>query len=141
MFQTPPVVIHRHRLPARYRVGLTVMWIVPLLIFIATIITQRGIDPALFDPRFLLPVLLMIAPAFYFWQEGVDVLSEGIYRRIHVPQYHPFDAMQRWDYDQGADRQVLTVWNQQGEKILECRAGHLTDFPDLISVLAARVKN
>ncbi len=132
-------VIRRHRLPPLYRVGLTVMWVVPLLLFVAAIVLKRGINPALLDPRFLIPALLMIAPAFYFWQEGVDVLREGIVRRIHVPAYHRFDAMQRWYYDSRADRHVLTIWNAQGEKILECRAGHLTDFPALLDVLNERI--
>ncbi len=132
-------VIRRHRLPPPYRVGLTVLWIVPLLLFVAVIVLKRGVNPALLDPRFLIPALLMIAPAFYFWQEGVDVRHEGIVRRIHVPAYHRFDAMQRWHYDSRADRRVLTIWNAQGEKILECRAGHLTDFPALLDVLSERV--
>jgi hypothetical protein len=79
------VVITRHRLPCVYRVGLTVLWIVPLLIFIGAIIIGTGINLALLDPRFVLPALLMIAPALYFWQEGIDVLQSGITRLIHIP--------------------------------------------------------
>ena len=134
------VVLTRHRLPRFYRVGLTVMWIVPLLIFILAIIIGTGINPALLDPRFVLPALLMIAPALYFWQEGIDVLPHGLYRRIHIPHhYYAFDEMADWDYDPREDRHVLTIWDVQNQKIVECRAGHLTDFPTLLEILEKRL--
>ena len=132
-------VIRRHRLPAFYRVGLTVLWIVPLLLFLAAIISQRGIDPALFDPRFFIPALLMIAPALYFWREGIDVLPDGLYRRIHLPRYLPFDQMARWRYDAREGRRVLTIWDASEQKLVECRAGHLTDFPALLESLEKRL--
>ncbi len=133
-------VITRHRLPTFYRVGLTMLWIAPLLIFIGAILIGTGINPALLDPRFLLPALLMISPALYFWQEGIDVLQGGIYRRIHIPhQYYPFEVMASWDYDGHEDRHVLTIWDEQDQKIVECRAGHLTDFPVLLEILEKRL--
>lgn len=132
-------VLSRHRLPPRYRVGLTVMWVAPLLIFVAAIVSQQGIIPALLDPRFVLPALLMIAPSVYFWREGVDVLPDGITRYIHLPHSYHFDELDRLDYDARADRHVLTVWDRHGAKILECRAGHLTDFPTLLEILTERV--
>jgi hypothetical protein len=118
---------------------LTILWVVPLLLFIGVIALERGIDPALLDPRFLLPALLMIAPAVYFWREGIDVLPEGIYRRIHVPQYVPFTEMAGWDYDRREGRRVLTVWDEQHRKILECRAAHLTDFPALLDTFEEKL--
>lgn len=133
-----PPVIRRHRLPARYRVGLTVMWVVPLLIFLVTIIAVKGLDPALFSPRFWLPALLLISPALYFWREGIDVLPDGLYRRMHLPRYYPFAEMTRWQYDAREGRHVLTIWDRQ-EKIVECRAGHLTDFPALLELLENRL--
>jgi len=133
-------IITRHRLPTFYRVGLTVMWIVPLLIFILAIIAGTGLNPALLDPRFLLPALLMIAPALYFWQEGIDVLPDGLYRRIHIPHhYYAFGEMSHWDYDRREDRRVLTIWDERDQKIVECRAGHLTDFPMLLEILEQRL--
>lgn len=132
-------VLTRHRLPPPYRLGLTILWAVPLLLFVAVIALKRGIDPALLDPRFLVPALLMIAPALYFWREGIDVLPEGIYRRIHLPQYYPFAAMTRWHYDRRPDRRVLTIWDGQDQKIVECRAGHLTDFPMLLETLEEKL--
>ncbi|MFN8450170.1 MAG: hypothetical protein U0521_16690 [Anaerolineae bacterium] len=55
-------VLRRHRLPHPYRLGLTVLWVTPLLLFVGVIALKRGVDLALLDPRFLLPALLMIAP-------------------------------------------------------------------------------
>jgi hypothetical protein len=132
-------VLSRHRLPHPYRVGLTVMWIVPLLVFIAAMIIGRGVDWALVDPRFVAPALIMIAPALYFWHEGIDVRRGGIYRRIHLPGYYPFSEMARWQYDRREDLRVLTIWDWQGQKIVECRAGHLTDFPALLETLEERL--
>ena len=140
MFLAHDSVITRHRLPRVYRVGLTVLWIVPLLIFIVTIIAETGANLALLDPRFLLPALLMIAPALYFWQEGIDVLPNGLYRRIHIPhQYYAFEQMSRWNYDAREDRHVLTIWDGQDQKIVECRAGHLTDFSALLETLEKKL--
>ena len=138
-YQPPDTVITRHRLPHPYRIGLTVMWNVPLLIFITAIVAERGFDPSLFDPRFLIPALLMILPSVYFWREGIDVLSNGIYRRTHVPQYYAFSQMARWQYDARADRDVLTIWDGTDQKIVECRAGHLTDFPTLLETIQNRL--
>jgi hypothetical protein len=131
----PDRVIRRHRLPHPYRLCLTVFWIVPLLLFIAAIILKRGVDLALFDPRFILPALMMIAPAFYVWREGIDVLPDGIYRRMHIPQFYAYANMKRWCYE----RRVLRVWDRQDQIILECRAGHLTEFPALLEVVQAKL--
>jgi hypothetical protein len=133
-------VIRRHRLPHPYRIGLAVLWVVPLLLFVAVMAFKRGIDLALLDPRFLLPALLMIAPALYFWQEGIDVLPDGIVRRIHVPRYYPFDVMVRWHFDRREGRRVLTIWDAHDHKIVECRAAHLTDFPMLLETLEDKLR-
>lgn len=133
------IVLRRHRLPAFYRIGLTVLWILPLGIFVVAMIIGRGFDRELFNPRFVLPALVMIAPALYFWREGIDVLPNGIYRRIHLPQYFAFTQMKHWHYDARADKHVLTIWDAEGQKIVECRAGHLTQFPALLDVLEKQV--
>ncbi len=127
-------VIRRHRLPHPYRVCLTILWMVPLAMFIGVIVIERGVNPALLDPRFVIPALLMTVPAVYFWQEGIDVLPDGLYRRIHLPRYVPFTAMARWQYQQ----RVLIIWDEADEKLVECRAGHLTDFSALVEVLEER---
>lgn len=133
-------MITRHRLPSRYRIGLAALWVTPLGLFVAVMISQVGFNPALLDPRFLLPALLMIAPALYFWQEGIDVLPDGIYRRSHVPRYYPFTAITRMQYDAREHRRVLTLWDQANQKIVECRAGHLTNFPTLLARLEDRLR-
>jgi hypothetical protein len=133
------IVLRRHRLPTFYRVGLTVMWVMPLVIFVAAMIIGRGFDRELLNPRFLLPALIMITPALYFWREGIDVLPNGIYRRIHLPQYYAFTEMRSWRYDARDDKHVLTIWDAEGQIIIECRAGHLTEFPALLDVLKKRI--
>lgn len=132
-------VLRRHRLPTFYRVGLSVLWLMPLGIFVTAMIIGRGFDRDLLNPRFLLPALLMAAPALYFWREGIDVLPNGIYRRIHLPQYYAFTQMKHWRYDAHEDKHVLTIWDAEGQKIVECRAGHLTQFPALLDVLETQV--
>ncbi len=133
-------MVTRHRLPRFYRIGLTVLWVAPLAVFVAAIIAEKGLSPALLDPRFLLPALLMTAPALYFWQEGIDVLPDGIYRRIHFPRYYPYTAIARLNYDARDDRRVLTLWDSDEQKIVECRAGHLTDFAALLAALEEKLK-
>ena len=133
-------VVRRHRLPHPYRVGLATLWVAPLLLFVFVMALKRGIDLALLDPRFLLLALLMIVPAIYFWQEGIDVLPDGIVRRIHVPRYYPFAALARWHYDRRPDRHVLTIWDAHDQKIVECRAGHLTDFSKLLETLEEKLR-
>lgn len=132
-------VISRHRLPMPYRAGLVALWVLPLMIFIAAIVSQRGIDAALFDPRFVVPALVMLSPALYFWREGIDVLHGGIRRYIHTPRTVRFEEMARWHYDRREGVRVLTIWDRGGAKLVECRAAHLTDFPALLETLRERV--
>jgi hypothetical protein len=132
-------MITRHRLPRFYRIGLTVLWLAPLAVFVTVMIAETGLNPALLDPRFLLPALLMCIPAIYFWQEGIDLLPDGIYRRIHLPRYYPFETIARLDYDAREDRRVLTLWDAEHQKIVECRAAHLTDFPRLLAALEEKL--
>jgi hypothetical protein len=82
----------------------------------------------------------MLLPALYIWQEGIDVLPDGVIRRMHVPRYFPYETLSAWAFDSPPDRRVLTVWNQGEQKIVECRAGHLTDFPALLAALRCHVK-
>jgi hypothetical protein len=136
---SPHRVFSRHRLPRPYRVGLTVMWIAPLVMFVVVMVAETGLNPALLDPRFLLPALLMLLPAAYVWQEGIDLLPGGVYRRIHLPQFYPDETIARLYYDTRDGIHVLTLWDAQGRKLVECRAAHLTDFPALLAALEARI--
>jgi hypothetical protein len=135
------VVVSRHRLPHGYRVGLTVLWVTPVVLLVATIVLSRGMTVALLDPRLLLPLAIMLLPALYIWQEGVDVLPNGIVSRVHRPRYYPYEQLDNWYYDSRPDRRVLTVWDAQNHKAIECRAGHLTDLPRLLAALKANLRN
>ncbi len=133
-------VLSRHRLPRGYRVGLTVLWLTPLTLLTLTIIGRLGLTTALLDPRFLLPALIATIPALYIWQEGIDVLPSGIVRRVHVPRYYSNETLETWYFDARSDRRLLTVWDADNQKVVECRAGHLTDLPALLDTLRERVR-
>jgi len=134
------LVLSRHRLPRAYRVGLATLWLTPIAIFVLISIFQWGFTLSLLDPRFLLPLILMAVPALYIWHEGIDVLPSGIVRRVHVPRYYSYDALETWYFDSRADRHVITIWDAHNRKIMECRAGHLTDLPDLLDALKQNVR-
>jgi hypothetical protein len=113
----------------------------PIVMLAATIVFSRGFTVALLDPRFWLPLGVMVIPALYIWREGVDVLSSGIVRRVHWPRYYPYQQLDNWYYDSRPDRRVLTVWDLNNRKVLECRAGHLTDLPKLLDALKSNIRN
>ncbi|NWF71149.1 MAG: hypothetical protein HXY40_18865 [Chloroflexi bacterium] len=132
-------VLSRHRLPRPYRAALALLWFAPVALLLAALLLAHGMTLALFDPRLLLPLLLLSLPALYVWQEGVDVLEDGLVARIHLPRYYPYQQLSYWRYDAHPARRVLTIWRAQ-YKALECRAGHLSDFPLLLRALEARVR-
>ncbi|MBI5669622.1 MAG: hypothetical protein HZC41_16590 [Chloroflexi bacterium] len=134
------MVISRHRLPHPYRLGLTGLWLLPIGVLLLALLLGNGLSPALLDPRLLLAFGLMAIPALYIWHEGIDILPHGLVTRIHWPRYHAYDTLDNWYYDGRAGRRVLTIWGQGGRKVLECRAGHLTDFPSLLAALKANLR-
>jgi hypothetical protein len=133
-------VISRHRLPQPYRTGLAAFWLAPLILMTSAALIGGGQARAMLDPRFLLLALLMTVPAIYVWQEGVDVREDGIVRRVHVPRYYPYESLAVWAFDSHPSRRLLTIWDARRRKVLECRAGHLTDLPLLLDALRARVR-
>ena len=135
------VVLSRHRLPRVYRVGIAGMWIAPIFMLVAAILVSRGVTAALLDPRFWLPLAIMFIPALYIWHEGVDVLSSGIVSRVHWPRYYAYHQLDNWYFDSRADRRTLTIWDAHNRKVLECRAGHLTDLPKLLTALKSNLRN
>ncbi len=135
------VVVSRHRLPRAYRVSMAALWTAPILMFVGAILVSQGVSMALLDPRFWLPLAVMVIPAWYIWHEGVDVLSNGIIRRVHWPRYYPYQQLDNWYYDSRPDRRVLSVWDHDNRKVLECRAGHLTDLPRLLAALKLNLRN
>lgn len=134
-------VLSRHRLPRWYRVSLSMLWIMPILIFTAAILFSQGLTAALLDPRFWLPLAIMFIPALYIWHEGVDVTPSGIVARVHRPRYYSYQQLDNWYYDNRPERRTLTVWDGDNRKVLECRAGHLTDLPKLLAALKSNLRN
>ncbi len=134
--QAANAVIQRHRLPRPYRVLLPLFVLLPAPIFLIAILIGRGFSTALFDPRFWLPLCVALIPAVYWWREGVDVLETGIIRRIHIHRYYAFADLKDWAFLSRDG--VLVVWDQRGDKALECRQ-NLTDFPDLLNTLRSHI--
>lgn len=128
-------VLSRHRLPRRYRLGLTALWLLPIGLLILAVVLSRGLLPALLDPRFVLPLLLMGLPALYVWQEGIDVLPNGLVARLFWPRYYPYSRLETWYLDSRPGRRVLTIWDRENRKVLEARPGHLTELPALLAAL------
>lgn len=138
--KSPTDVISRHRLPRFYRVSLAALWLTPIGLFIAAIVLSRGFTLALFDPRFVLPLLLLTIPARYVWQEGIDVLRDGIIARTYWPRYYAYENLEDWYLDARPNRRVLTIWNQHRAKVFESRMGHLTELPTLLKALKEHVR-
>lgn len=134
------MIISRHRLPHPYRLGLTVLWLTPIVLLLLAVLLGGGFSPALVDPRLWLPLALMAVPALYVWREGVDVLPHGLVARVFWPRYHAYTTLDNWYYDGRADRRVLTIWARGGHKVMEWRAGHLTDLPVLLAALKQHVR-
>jgi hypothetical protein len=127
------VVLSRHRLPPHYRAALALLWLLPIAVLLLALLGAHGPSPALLDPR-LLPLLLMTLPALYIWREGVDLLQDGIVVRVHWPRHYTYDELDNWYYDARPEKHVLTVWDCDGRKALECRAV-LTGWPLLLRAL------
>jgi hypothetical protein len=131
------VVIRRHRLPKPYRALLPLFILLPFPIFCIAILIGRGYTPALFDPRFWLPMLVGVVPAVYWWREGVDVLADGFVRRIHFPRRYRYHELADWTLFSRDG--VLIVLDHDGRKALECRAS-LTEFDRLVDEIRRHVR-
>lgn len=136
----PQPVLSRHRLPKGYRYALAALWVTPAIILFSSLIIARGISPHLIDPRLLLPLMGMSLPALYIWREGVDVLPDGLRIRLHGWRYRRFEELDNWYLDNRPQRRLLTIWDQQGRKVLEIQAAHLTHLPMLLAVLKAKLR-
>ncbi len=109
------------------------------MLLIGAIVIGRGFTLALFDPRLLLPALIMLTPAVYVWREGIDVLPEGIVRRVHVPRYYHFDELKTWTFERRDGQRLIIIWDDDERKLVEVSAV-LTDLPTLLATLRARVR-
>lgn len=142
-------VLSRHRLPTRFRLPIVCLWLLPGFMFTATIALSRGAaaSPALLDPRWWGLLLVMAVPALYIWREGVDVVEwqtdkgsveRGLIRRIHTPRTYRFHDLSRWTCLPRlptAPGGLLTIYDRQQAKALECHAAHLTNMPRLLQAL------
>lgn len=126
-------VLSRHRLPAPYRLGLTGLWLTPAALFGLVFVLRGGLDM-----RLLPALLLMLLPAWYVWQEGLDIHTDGIVRRVHVPCYFRYADLETWYCD--TQRRTLTIWDAQQRKQVECRLSHLTDLPLLLRSLQTHLR-
>lgn len=133
-------VLSRHRLPQPYRAALIICWLLPAPLLLLAIVIGRGMTLALFDPRFLMLLGLMSLPAWYVWQEGVDVLPSGIIARLHWPRYHAYQTLAGWDERCYMACRILTIWGRQGDRVLEIHAAHLTDFSVFFNALGKNVE-
>lgn len=137
----PQTIISRHRLPRRYRFGLICLWLTPPALLLLTPLLSQGWHAALLDLRLWAMLLLMGLPALYVWQEGVDVHPDGLTARYFWPRFYRYDRLDTWYYDARADRRVIIIWNEADQKLLECRAAHLTEPRTLIDALHQHVRN
>jgi hypothetical protein len=128
-------LISRHRLNDPYRTWMVALWLAPVVLLVGAIVIGNGMTPALFDPRLLLPLGIMALPAFYVWQEGIDVLAEGIVRRIAWPRYYAYEALAGWHLKWTPEGRILIVLDGGRRTVLSVHAAHLTDLPVLIEAL------
>ncbi|MBL8156226.1 MAG: hypothetical protein JNM70_18750 [Anaerolineae bacterium] len=124
-------VLSRHRLPRPYRIGLAVAWSLPAGLLMGALLAGQGVNAALLDARLLVPLGVMLLPAVYIWQEGVDVLADGLVIRVHWPRRRDYAELARWSLD----AEALTVWDRAQDKALEVHAAHLTDLAGLVRAL------
>lgn len=133
-------VLSRHRLTTRFRYALAALWVLPACILLLSLLIAHGFSLHLADPRLLLPLMVMAMPALYVWREGVDVLADGLRIRIHGWRYRRYEELDNWYLDTRPNRRLLTVWDQDGRKVLECHAAHLTDLPTLLATLKDKLR-
>jgi len=124
-----------HRLPVFYRYSLTLLWVAIPALLVVAMLFSGGMRLAMFDPRLLLPLLLMLIPAMHIWQQGVDVYREGLRVRVYLPCYHPYETLAEWQLYPSPQGRILTIVNQERAAVLRYHAAHLTDLPLLVQAL------
>lgn len=134
-------VLSRHRLPRPYRQLLVGFWIAPGGLLLLALWLGTGNIPAILDLRLWIPLVFGLLPALYIWQEGIDVLPDGLRCRVHLPRFYAYNTLDTYYYDRRSGRRLLTIWDAQGRRVLECHAAHLTDFPVLLRALHKHVRD
>lgn len=134
-------VVSRHRLPQPYRTLLVCGWLALPTILLVGIMLGAGPSLSYFDPRFLLLIGLMALPAYYVWQEGVDVFEGGLLARFYVPRRYRYDRLSHWQvkFVWRVNAEILTVWDENNHIVLSRHLAHLSDVRRLIDTLSDHV--
>lgn len=131
-------VLSRHRLPHPYRVALSILAITPAVLLASALVISRG--AALLDIRIVIPLMVMSAPALYYWHEGIDVLQQGLVTRQFLTRFCAYDEIAAWDYDTFSNPRVLTLWQTRQHKLAEFQASHLTNLTALLDALQDHIR-
>lgn len=134
----PRHILSRHRLRQPYRSLLVGLFLLPVPVLLLGLLIGNGMTPALFDPRLLLPLLVMLIPAVYVWREGIDTHPDGLTARIHWPRYYAYAELRGWRLEDHPEGIILTIWDRQ-RQVLAVHAAHLTRLPMLLSALEKNV--
>ncbi len=134
-------ILSRHRLPQPYRTLLVGGWLALPLILVVGIILGAGPSLSVFDPRFLILLALMFLPAYYVWQEGVDVYENGLSARVYVPKHYHYTSLSHWQIKMAhhVNARILTIWNDEGHIVLSRHMAHLSDVTRLVDSLRLNV--
>jgi hypothetical protein len=130
----------RHRLPEPFRSVLCGLWLTPATLMLLTLVHMHGLSWAVFHPFTLLAALVMALPAWYVWNEGVDVTETALRVRMTGWRVRTFEQLDTWHLDRRRDDAILTVWDRQNRRVIHTHAAHLTDLPALLRTLKTRVR-
>lgn len=133
--------ISRHRLPSPYRALMTILWAMPVFLFVIAIIAGHGVTPFLFDVRLLLLVSLMLAPSWYVWRQGVDVVEDGLIIHGIWPKHYLYRHLGGWSVKTTPQGRILTIWRDNQSIILQTHAKHLSALSSLLEALAQHLRN
>lgn len=137
--RTAPQPLSQHRLPAPYRGLLAFFWLLPILLLTAAVGLGTRAAWAVLDVRLLLPLALMALPAWSVWQEGVDVLADGLRVRVGWPRYYAYERLAAWRLTASQGEEWLTIWEATRQPVLNRHARHLTELPVLLQALSDHV--
>jgi hypothetical protein len=133
--------VQRHRLVQPYRGLIVALWLLPIPLLLVAVLIGRGLSVHLLDPRFWLPLLLAALPAWYVWQEGIDVRRDGLYIRAGIPRFYPYDALLCYDHDTRPHRRWLVIWSRGGGRVFRMHLAHLTEPRRLVQALRDHLPN
>ena len=128
-------IISQHRLPQPYRKLLILGWCAPILVLFGSAIIINGQPLALLHPRLLLTLGVMLVPAWYFWQVGLDICRSGVVCRVAVPSYYAYDEIANWWVKKSEEGDILQIYKRGGEVIISYHLAHLSDASVLLRSL------